>query len=437
MPAMLHIEPQDALIDVERDIRIDGLEPGEVVTVSSRSPRGGGVAWTSRIRVAADAGGTVSLRRDAPLDGSYEGAHPMGLCWSQVPETEGARELFPADVLQPIATAVTVARGTGERWERTFIQRLAAPGVRREEVRGEGLVGTLFHPEGPGPHPAIMILNGSGGGINEPRAALWASHGFTAFALGYFKAPGLSPYISNTPLEYFETGLRWLRRGQRPLGGFVAIAGQSRGGELVMLLGSRFPELVDAVLGYVPSAVVNCAQNACDPALGREGHAWLHEGRGIPHIWGGNREASWEPWDSGPEPRRHSAALLTSLRDPAAVERARIPVERIRGPVLLLSASDDGAWPSTVYCEMIKERLAQHRHPYPVEHHEYPGGGHSILFPHVPTTQLTYRHPVSGRTSTTGGTPPINAHADAHSWRAALAFTRKAVRDHLSRNTPT
>ena len=55
-----------------------------------------------------------------------------------------------------------------------------------------------------------MVLNGSGGGINEPRAALYASHGFAALALGYFKAPGLSDYISNTRLELFEAALQWM-----------------------------------------------------------------------------------------------------------------------------------------------------------------------------------------------------------------------------------
>ncbi|MFX5595168.1 hypothetical protein ABTD92_21175, partial [Acinetobacter baumannii] len=83
-----------------------------------------------------------------------------------------------------------------------LVQRLAVAGVTRREVREEGLVGTLFLPATPGPHAAVMILNGSGGGINEPRAALFASRGVAAFALAYFKAPGLSDYISNTPLEY-------------------------------------------------------------------------------------------------------------------------------------------------------------------------------------------------------------------------------------------
>lgn len=430
---MLKIEPSDALIDVPRVITVDGLNPAEIVQIDTCTVRGHAVPWRSRITVQADASGVIDLSRDAPLSGSYRGVDSMGWCWSQVPDETGARDLFPDHVQEPLHTRITVVREQGPTWEGDLVQRLAAAGVQRHEVRDNGLVGTVFTPATPGPHPAILILNGSGGGINEPRAALWASHGFTAFALGYFKAPGLSPYISNTPLEYFEVGLQWLRTRYAPLGDFVAIAGQSRGGELVLLLGSLFPEQVSAVLGYVPSAVVNCAQNACDPALGREGFAWLYQGKGIPHVWADNATASWAPWDTGPEPRRHTDALLTSLDDPAAVERARIAVEKLQCPVLLLSGGDDGSWPSTRYCHMVTESLRDH--PYDVEHHDYPLAGHSILFPYVPTTQLEYRHPVSGRVSTSGGSPAVNAQADQHSWQAALAFTRKAVNDTLSRNT--
>ena len=41
-----------------------------------------------------------------------------------------------------------------------------------------------------------------------------------------------------------------------------------------------------------------------------------------------------------------------------------------------------------------------------------------ILFPYVPTTQLVYAHPVSGKISTSGGNPKDNARADQESWKA-------------------
>jgi hypothetical protein len=109
------------------------------------------------------------------------------------------------------------------------------------------------------------------------------------------------------------------------------------------------------------------------------------------------------------------------------VELARIRVENIRGPVLLLSATDDGSWPSSIYGRMVAERLRRFQHPHAVEHLDFEGAGHSIVFPYVPTTQLVYAHPVSGRQSTTGGSPAANALADEASWAGVLHFLEQAL----------
>ena len=372
----------------------------------------------------------------------------MGLLWSQQPQPptmsagevpRGQPPLFHARVEQPLITTVQArAAADAEDVEdaaasASLVQRLTSPEVTRQDIREEGLVGTLFLPPGPGPHPAVMVLNGSGGGINAPRAALLAARGYAAFALGYFKGPGLPDYISNTPLELFARGIDWLRRKLKPLGDFVALSGQSRGGELVLLLAATYPEKVSAVLAYVPSALVHSGQSAADPASGRDGPCWLLNGQPLRHQWQDNRYASWRPYDEGLPPQRHTLAMLTALRDPEAVAGARIPVEKIQAPVLLLSAGDDGAWPSSIYCRMIDDTLRAVGHPYPVQWHDYQHAGHSILFPYVPTTQSTYVHPVSGRFSTLGGAAQANADANRHAWQQAQEFLREAVAAHLSR----
>lgn len=420
----LTIEPVDDLIDVARQIRIDQLPPGAEIEIATRTLRDG-IAWTSSAHFRADDLGVVDLMRDAPVSGSYAEISPMGLIWSQTPESP-SRNFFNTPVTDALVTEVIVKADSVEL-KSELVQRLAGDGVTRREIREDGLVGVLYLPAGPGPHPSVMILNGSGGGINEPRAALYASRGYAAFALAYFKAPGLSDYISNTPLEYFKKGMDWMRRTLKPAHGFVALNGQSRGGELVLLLGATYPDDVSAVVAYVPGAVVHSGQNACDPKIGREGPTWLLNGQPIPHVWENNRSATWAPFDEGPPPHRHEKAILTALQDPDAVARARIPVERIKGPVILLSGTDDGSWPSTLYSRMISDTLREAQHPHPVKWLDYEGGGHSILFPYVPTTQLVYPHPVSGKISTTGGSPSPNARADAESWQGVLALLSDAV----------
>jgi len=425
------VTPAEGLIDEPRRITVTGAQPGETVVIDTRTLRSG-VAWQSQARFLADGNGVIDLERDAPQDGgSYAGVDGMGLIWSQSPVGSASRENFNSPVTDALVTDVTARAGAANAGA-TLTQHLAARGVTRREVREDGLVGTLYLPAGAGPHPAVMILNGSGGGINEPRAALYASHGFAAFALAYFKAPGLSDYISNTPLEYFQKGLQWIRRNVRLANDFVAVSGQSRGGELVLLLGATFPREVNAVVAYVPSAFVHSGQNASDPKIGREGPTWLLDGKPLTHLWEGNRTASWKPFDEGPSPHRHDRAMRTALGDPEALARARIHVEDIAGPVMLLSGTDDGSWPSDTYSRIVRDRLAEVNHPYDVQWLNYENAGHTILFPYVPTTQHVYAHPVSGKVSTSGGNPRDNARADAQSWPGVLRFLRNAVQAHAA-----
>ncbi|MGU3576195.1 acyl-CoA thioesterase/bile acid-CoA:amino acid N-acyltransferase family protein [Brucellaceae bacterium C25G] len=421
----ISVEPEVGLIDVERRIVISGAKPHSEITVQSLTKRGKN-DWKSQVVVKADAHGIVDLTRDAPVSGDYQGVSAMGLIWSQHHGRQETLPLFNDDLSQPLETQLSAQNGTSNAHTQ-LSQVLMAQGVTREDVRINGLVGTLYRAAGDNPAPAVMIMNGSGGGINEPRAALYASHGYHALALGYFGAEGLPKYISNTPLEYFEKGLDWLRETVKPKDNFVAVSGQSRGGELVLLLGATFPEKVSAVIGYVPSAFVHGGQAAADPTFGRDGPCWLYQGKSLTHIWDNNRFASWKPYDEGPQPRRNSVAMRTALADPEAMRRARIEVEKIAGPVMLISGGDDGAWPSDYYSLLVQSSLLATNHPFHVGWYNLPQAGHSILFPYVPSTQIVHTHPVSGHLSTMGGDPLHNAQANEESWRAVLQFLQKAV----------
>lgn len=423
MTLTLAITPADALVDMPRHIVLSGLAPDEIVAITARTPRANGIVWTSQATFMADAQGIVDLGRDAPVGGDYAEIAADGLIWSQQPEGAVSFELFSDTVDQPLTTTFTVRTLGGATTNGQMVQRFLAPGVTRQDIRDDGLVGTLFTPAGPGPHPVVVVLNGSGGGINEPRAALLAAHGYQAFALGYFKAPGLSPFITGTPLEYLETGLIWAHRTLQPKGGFVAVSGQSRGGELALLLGARFPDLVSAVIAYVPGAMVHGAQGAGDPAQGGwQGDTWTWRGEPLDHLWQGNKAVHWHPWAGDAPPDRHHSVFFEGLKDTDLAARSRIPVERFRGPVLLISGRDDRAWPSSLYSKMVAATLHRHGHTAPVRHLDFSDAGHAINLPVVPATQISRAHPVSGVVYTNGGTPSGNAAANTGSWHGMLAF---------------
>lgn len=434
MPARLAVTPASALIDVPRVFTLEGFHPHSRVTLTLTSRQPDGRVWRSRNTYVADSRGTVDVAGQPPDAGGYDVADGQGPIWSQSPvqadeinEADAAGLPAPEGADGVVPTLATASDTHGNHASARFEQRHADNGLTRQALREDGLVGVLYTPAGPGPHPAIVVLNGSGGGINEARAALFASRGYAALALGYFGAPGLPDYLSAIPLEYFERALQWLRATAKPAGDFVAVSGHSRGGELALLLGSLYPQAVSAVIAYVPSSVVHGVLNAGRPGAGRFGPAWTQAGNAVAHVWENNAAQDWRIVDSLPEPRRQAQAFVNAQQDADAVARARIPVEQISGPVLLLSAGDDGYWPSTRYAAEVAQALQAAGHPHAVAHLDYPDAGHALQAPGVPTTEISRAHAVSGIVLTGGGDAAANARANADSWAAVHRFLAAAV----------
>jgi bile acid acyltransferase/acyl-CoA thioester hydrolase-like protein len=95
--------------------------------------------------------------------------------------------------------------------------------------------------------------------------------------------------------------------------------------------------------------------------------------------------------DPGARARRHPGGLddpgpPTPGREPVGVRQpnppgkagAVIPVERIRGPVLLACGAQDLVWPSCAYVDAITARLHAHRSDAPVTALRYGDAGHLI-----------------------------------------------------------
>src|SRR5262249_10812686 len=118
------------------------------------------------------------------------------------------------------------------------------------------------------------------------------------------------------------------------------------------------------------------------------------------------------------------------LRDARAVERATIPVEKTRGPILLVSGTDDRMWPSSALADIAMRRLGRHRHPYSFRHLKYEGAGHLILVPGGPRTVRTIALRVEGVSHyllSQGGTPKADAEAGADAWQKLLEFLEAAI----------
>ena len=330
------------------------------------------------------------------------------------------------------AEAAEAAEAAGAAAARaTFELRWLAAGVSREALTPEtadGLAGELFLPAGGSPAPAVLTLAGSGGGAPVGHAALLASRGVAALALGYFNYPGRPAELAEQPLEYFEEALRWLQGHPGVDGARVGVTGMSRGGELALLLGTALPQL-RCVVARQPSAFVG-------RGVGREASArsaWSRGGEPLPYLpWRGGIDLYAPPGRGAGDasPLAMAPGFVAALADRAAADAAAIPVERLRAPLLLLSGEDDRLAPSTRYAELVVRRLAARGHPHPYRHISYPGTGHMInVPPNLPTTVNHARHPVIGRELLFGGRPAAQARANRDAWAQELAF----LREHLAR----
>jgi uncharacterized protein len=300
--------------------------------------------------------------------------------------------------------------------------------VVRQPVREGGLVGTLFLPAASAPRPAVVSLGGAGGGLSEGGAESFAREGFAALALAYFGLDGLPRELVEIPLEYFEGAIAWLKRHPMVGAGRVAVVGNSKGGELALLLGATFPRDVGAVVGYAASAVVwQGIPFDREVYHGGPRSPWSLRGRAVPFV----------PWarPGAVEMVRMTESLLEdrpistrafyerALQNEAAVAAATVPVEKIEAPVLLISGTDDRLWPSTRLSEMAMERLEAHDRPFPREHLRYEGAGHMIAPPgYEPAASWTGRYEL-------GGSREADEFANADSWPKVIAFLNEAF-DH-------
>ena len=297
----------------------------------------------------------------------------------------------------------------------------------RQPVEEEGLVGTLFYPSTPGPHPTMIVLGGAAGGMREGGAEVLASEGFAALALAYFGVNQLPHDLVEIPLEYFERAIAWLKIQPEIDENRIGIVGNSKGGELGLLLGATYPEDIKVVVGYAPSAIVWQSIPFDREALhGGPRSPWSLGGAPVPFVIPSRPSIS--------EMVHMSQLFFTSflvigrifyeraLDDEKAVAAASIAVEKINGPVLVVSGTDDQMWPSTYFSEMVIERLKAYDHPFPYEHLRYEGAGHMITLPRSePERTWSDRYEV-------GGSREANELANDDSLAKVLSFLEQHLK---------
>ena len=367
--ASVRLEPSAGLLDAPLRMEVEGAVDGEPVrlTLSSRSTDG--VLWSGSLTVRADDDGRISV------DGGSLLASLRPADVADAPKLG----LFPRD--DAVTLHVEARAGDRVLGEASAVRRMVAEGVTSIELtaRRDGLVAHYWTgPPGVRRPTAVLALGGREGGYGHGlQARLLASHGSPVLELAYFGAPGVPNELRAIPLEYLARALRWLHA--RPGVESVVVVGASRGGELALLVASTYPALVQAVAAYAPGYAV------------------------VPGSW--TRGGQPVPSAADPDPR--------------------IPVERIRGPVLLVAGAADQVWNSAYAVSAVVERC--HEHGGRTEGLTFPAAGHGLPVA-VPNLPIPTEATLEGLTLVSGGTRQADALARNAAWTRLLALLDRVGR---------
>ncbi len=156
----------------------------------------------------------------------------------------------------------------------------------------------------------------------------------------------------------------WLRAHPSVEPNKIGLVGTSKGGEAALLVGATYGE-IRAVVAYSPSHVVFQGIDEAWSDASAAKSSWTLYGEPVPYVPFRTDNVSIERYGF------YLGLYLASIQDRQAVERAVIPVERINGPMLLVSGADDAIWPSSMMCERVVERLKRHNFRFSFQHLRY------------------------------------------------------------------
>jgi hypothetical protein len=428
------LEPEVSLIDERINIQVNGLRPGERVKIKAFSPdfyklgkksvtqgkRMQEVEWSSYGVFISDEDGKVDLSTQKPIEGSYNSTDSMGLFWSMKPEKRIdynlGQKLAEIPVMKSMKVIFTVEMDKKAiascECKRLFIKE----DVKINDITNNGLVARFFNVPASEPKPGVIVLGGSDGSIynSQKMAGVLASHGYAALSLAYYGMEALPDSLENIPVEYVKKAVQWMKDNKEVDCTHLTVFGKSKGAELALLSGSHIND-IHRVIAWIPSPI-------SFEGLNTKGHtgglsSWSYKNKPVPfvkinvNLFTFGLKCFFKILLKRPMPIQTEELYTRAIQNQEEVKKAFFQIEKINGPVLLISSSLDKIWPSKKFSEMAIERLKTFKFSFKYEHINYQAG-HFIFIPYEPITRCD-------------ASPEEVAFADKDSWSNILLFLKE------------
>ena len=391
----INITPEISRADEPVSIKISGLLKNEKVTIRIVSDDyycinapirkvGDNTLWDAYATFIADEYGNVDLGNTTPIDGTYKTCNAMGLFYSmKVKENKRGKliqKLSDISENRKCTITCTVERDgkviTSKDHTRVFCDET----IESVDVVEKKLLARYFTSKNNMKRPAVIVVSGSDGRIEKAQAIaeIFAMKGYSALAVCYFGLEGTSKDLNCVPLEYIENAITWLKKQDTVNKDKIAMYGRSKGGEMVFLAASIFPDIT-CVIANMPSCYAY--EGIKKGGLPARHSSWMYKGEEISCLKFScsiilqlvikmlqNREGalSW---------------MYKKLIDEGNTDEATIAVNKINGPILMISSESDSIWPSKMHSEMAMKLLEKSNFKYEYKHITYEKSGHMLTVP--------------------------------------------------------
>lgn len=217
---------------------------------------------------------------------------------------------------------------------------------------------------------AIIFVSGSEGGLGTGKkmGVYYQALGYSTLALGLFHTEHTSKSLSKVPIEYMERAIEWLKKcGYNK----IVVDGISKGSEYALYASTLIPD-IKGVIARVPSYFISEGLTKRKPA---GNSCWSYKGKELPYTpYKTRRINKFEILFI-----EKQFSLMSMNSDKNVTKESVIPVERINGPVLLMSTRADTIWPCDTYTEKLIKRLQEKHFPFEVQHISFQYMSHFLL----------------------------------------------------------
>lgn len=209
----------------------------------------------------------------------------------------------------------------------------------------------------------------------------------------------------NYPLERIEAAISWLKaNGNQKIG----IAGASTTGTLALTAAAMFPDITLTIAmtpsDFVWQGFMQGKRDGCKewPVEGES--LFSYRGKPLPYMPFCYQHPDY--WHCIAAESKRTGDMVNSRKlfdDSEAAHPIRpeefIPIENIRGKLLLIGAEDDVLWDTAKYIRRMEKRFAEKPHACEVETAVYAHGTHFVFPEGMLKTMLPVRSGLTGTTT--------------------------------------